>query len=63
MMNLPNRRGPGRPPLPPGRKKVKMTIRIDPAVLARLQGLGRGWTTLTQKAIEIGLQELEHERR
>lgn len=35
----------GRPPLPPDKRKQRVTLMLDPDVLARLKEGGRGWQT------------------
>jgi uncharacterized protein (DUF4415 family) len=38
-------RRPGRPPLAAEKRKVSVTLRLDPKVAAHFRGLGRGWQT------------------
>ncbi|WP_372574739.1 BrnA antitoxin family protein [Ruegeria jejuensis] len=35
----------GRPPLPEGEKKQRVSIMLDPDVLSRLKADGKGWQT------------------
>ncbi len=35
----------GRPPLPPSDRKHRVTMMLDPDILARLKSEGRGWQT------------------
>ena len=38
-------RGQGRPPLPPEDRKTRVTLYLDPDILARLKANGKGWQT------------------
>lgn len=47
----------GRPPLPEDLRKRRVTIMLDPDILARLKAGGRGWQTranaLLREALEL----------
>ena len=47
----------GRPPLPADLRKRRVTIMLDPDILARLKAGGRGWQTranaLLREALEL----------
>jgi uncharacterized protein (DUF4415 family) len=45
----------GRPPLPPTEKKQRVTLHLDPDVLARLRADGKGWQTRTNAALRRAL--------
>ncbi len=48
---------PGRPPMPPGQRKRRVTMMLDPDVIDHLKADGRGWQTranaLLRKALEL----------
>lgn len=46
---------PGRPPLPPERRKKRVTLSLDPDVLAELKRDGRGWQTRANAALRKAL--------
>lgn len=46
---------PGRPPLPPERRKKRVTLSLDPDVLAELKRDGRGWQTRANAALRRAL--------
>ena len=46
---------PGRPPLPPERRKKRVTLSLDPDVLAELKKDGRGWQTRANAALRRAL--------
>jgi uncharacterized protein (DUF4415 family) len=53
----------GRPPKPPGERKVAISIRLHPRVLAHYKAAGRGWQThMEEILIKAALKE-EHRRR
>ena len=45
----------GRPPLPPTEKKQRVTMYLDPDVLARLKRDGKGWQTRANAALRKAL--------
>lgn len=45
----------GRPPLPPERKKQRVTLHLDPDVLAALRKDGKGWQTRANAALRRAL--------
>lgn len=45
----------GRPPLPEGEKKQRVTLYLDPDVVAKLKEGGRGWTTRANAALRKAL--------
>jgi uncharacterized protein (DUF4415 family) len=45
----------GRPPLPPGARKQRVTMHLDPDVLAALRKDGRGWQTRANAALRKAL--------
>lgn len=45
----------GRPPLPEGEKKKRVTMYLDPDVIARLKEGGRGWQTRANAALREAL--------
>ncbi len=45
----------GRPPLPEGEKKQRVTMYLDPDVIARLKQDGRGWQTRANAALRKAL--------
>ena len=45
----------GRPPLPPEKKKQRVTLHLDPDVLARLREGGKGWQTRANAALRKAL--------
>ncbi|MCR8724002.1 BrnA antitoxin family protein [Frigidibacter sp. ROC022] len=48
-------KGQGRPPLPPSKKKQRVTMYLDPDVLARLKADGKGWQTRANAALRKAL--------
>ena len=46
---------PGRPLLPPAEKKQRVTLYLDPDVLARLKAEGKGWQTRANAALRAAL--------
>jgi uncharacterized protein (DUF4415 family) len=46
---------PGRPPLPEGQRKKRVTLYLDPDVLARLKEGGKGWQTRANAALRRAL--------
>ena len=44
-------RGAGRPPLPEAEKKKRVTLHLDPDVIARLKEGGKGWQTRANAAL------------
>ncbi|WP_306117721.1 MULTISPECIES: BrnA antitoxin family protein [unclassified Roseitalea] len=46
---------PGRPPLPPERRKRRVTLSLDPDVLAELKKDGRGWQTRANAVLRKAL--------
>ncbi len=49
----------GRPPLPPEARKRRVTMHLDPDVLAALKAEGKGWQTRANAALRraLGLAE------
>lgn len=45
----------GRPPMPADRKKQRVTLHLDPDVLAALRKDGRGWQTRANAALRRAL--------
>ena len=45
----------GRPPLPEGQRKQRVTLHLDPDVLERLKADGRGWQTRANAALRRAL--------
>ncbi|MBI1218834.1 MAG: hypothetical protein GC186_09830 [Rhodobacteraceae bacterium] len=45
----------GRPPLPEAAKKQRVTLYLDPDVLARLKADGKGWQTRANAALRRAL--------
>lgn len=45
----------GRPPLPKAEKKQRVTLHLDPDVLARLKADGKGWQTRANAALRKAL--------
>lgn len=45
----------GRPPLPPELRKQRVTLHLDPDVLARLKADGKGWQTRANAALRRAL--------
>lgn len=45
----------GRPPLPEAEKKQRVTLHLDPDVLARLKADGKGWQTRANAALRKAL--------
>lgn len=45
----------GRPPLPAGEKKQRVTLHLDPDVLAALKADGKGWQTRANAALRRAL--------
>ena len=45
----------GRPPLPEGARKQRVTLHLDPDVLDRLKAGGRGWQTRANAALRKAL--------
>jgi uncharacterized protein (DUF4415 family) len=45
----------GRPPLPPEARKQRVTMHLDPDVLARLKADGKGWQTRANAALRKAL--------
>ena len=45
----------GRPPLPPEARKQRVTLYLDPDVLARLKADGKGWQTRANAQLRKGL--------
>jgi uncharacterized protein (DUF4415 family) len=45
----------GRPPLPATEKKQRVTLHLDPDVLARLRADGKGWQTRANAALRQAL--------
>ncbi len=45
----------GRPPLPEGARKERVTLHLDPDVLAALRKDGRGWQTRANAALRRAL--------
>ena len=45
----------GRPPLPATHKKQRVTLHLDPDVLARLRADGKGWQTRANAALRRAL--------
>jgi len=45
----------GRPPLPEGQRKRRVTLHLDPDVLDRLKADGRGWQTRANAALRRAL--------
>ena len=45
----------GRPPLPEAQKKQRVTMYLDPDVLARLKAGGKGWQTRANAALRQAL--------
>lgn len=45
----------GRPPLPPENRKQRVTLYLDPDVLARLKADGKGWQTRANAQLRKGL--------
>lgn len=45
----------GRPLLPPAEKKQRVTLYLDPDVLARLKAEGKGWQTRANAALRAAL--------
>ena len=45
----------GRPPLPEAAKKQRVTLHLDPDVLARLRADGKGWQTRANAALRQAL--------
>lgn len=45
----------GRPPLPPEARKHRVTMHLDPDVLARLKADGKGWQTRANAALRKAL--------
>lgn len=45
----------GRPPLPEAEKKQRVTMYLDPDVIARLKSDGRGWQTRANAALRKAL--------
>ena len=45
----------GRPPLPPEARKQRVTMYLDPDVLARLKAEGKGWQTRANAQLRKGL--------
>lgn len=45
----------GRPPLPKAEKKQRVTLHLDPDVLARLKEGGKGWQTRANAALRKAL--------
>ena len=52
--NHPNR-GRGRPPLPPGERKVNVTISLSPDVVAGWRAKGPGWMVQVDAALRAAL--------
>lgn len=46
----------GRPPLPPEARKQRVTLYLDPDVLARLKAGGKGWQTRANAALRRALK-------
>jgi uncharacterized protein (DUF4415 family) len=45
----------GRPPMPPDRRKQRVTLHLDPDVLDRLKADGAGWQTRANAALRRAL--------
>ncbi len=45
----------GRPPLPEADRKTRVTLYLDPDVLARLKADGKGWQTRANAALRLAL--------
>lgn len=45
----------GRPPLPPEDRKQRVTLHLDPDLLAALKAGGRGWQTRANAALRAAL--------
>jgi uncharacterized protein (DUF4415 family) len=45
----------GRPPMPPEQRKQRVTLHLDPDVLARLKADGKGWQTRANAALRKAL--------
>ena len=45
----------GRPPLPPEQRKQRVTLHLDPDVLAQLKADGKGWQTRANAALRRAL--------
>jgi uncharacterized protein (DUF4415 family) len=45
----------GRPPLPEAQKKHRVTLYLDPDILARLKADGKGWQTRANAALRRAL--------
>ena len=45
----------GRPPLPEGARKRRVTMYLDPDLLARLKAGGRGWQTRANAALRVAM--------
>jgi uncharacterized protein (DUF4415 family) len=45
----------GRPALPPGQRKRRVTLHLDPDVLERLKADGKGWQTRANAALRKAL--------
>lgn len=45
----------GRPPLPEGQRKKRVTLHLDPDVLERLKADGKGWQTRANAALRKAL--------
>ncbi|MEQ7156417.1 BrnA antitoxin family protein [Brevundimonas aurifodinae] len=50
-------RQPGRPPLPPARRKERVTIRLSPEVLEHFRSGGPGWQTRVDEALRRAVRE------
>ena len=46
---------PGRPPLPPEARKQRVTLHLDPDVLASQKADGKGWQTRANAALRRAL--------
>ena len=46
---------PGRPPLPEGHRKQRVTMYLDPDVVARLKEGGKGWQTRANQKLREAL--------
>jgi uncharacterized protein (DUF4415 family) len=43
----------GRPPIEPSKRKTRVTIRLDPAVLDFFKATGKGWQTRLAEQIRL----------